>query len=69
MQGLGFLLGELEHELFGESVGIAFDLFVEALGRNAVELGQIGIKNDFVATDAENERSDFLGDFEGFWHD
>src|SRR5450755_860573 len=47
--GLGFGPGEPEHEIFRKPIGVALDLFVQPLGGDAVEGGQLGIQNDAVA--------------------
>jgi hypothetical protein len=57
LQGLGLGAGEAEHEIFGEALGVALDLLVQTLGRDAVEGGEIGIEDDPLATQDENHSS------------
>jgi len=38
--------GEAEHEILWKPLGVALDLFVEALGGDAVEASQLGIQDD-----------------------
>ncbi len=40
----------LEHEVIGETLNIAIDLLIEALGRFSIERSQISIKQDAAAT-------------------
>ena len=57
-QRISFLAGELEHEIFGEAIEVAFDCTVECLGFDAVQKGQIRIEHHLVLADGDYEGSD-----------
>ena len=59
-QVLGLLGGELEHEVRWKPLDVAFDLLVEPFRGHAVELGQIGVENDLLASDQQNPALDVL---------
>lgn len=48
--------GKLKYEVGGESLSVALRLFVEALGRHAVDGGEVGVQYNFLSSNAENER-------------
>ena len=50
----------MEHEILGKTLGVAFDLLVQALGRNAVDDGELAIEDDALAAEDQNDRSDAL---------
>jgi hypothetical protein len=52
-QVCGFLRAKAEHEIGGESVGIALDGLVELLGLYAVQEGEVGVEHDRLSTDQE----------------
>jgi len=56
------LLGETVSKIFGESLGIAFDLLVEPLGRYSVKTRKVGIDQHGVSTKKKN------GDIFNFGH-
>lgn len=45
------ILAKLKHEIGGEPFAIARDRLVQVTGRNAVELGQMGIEHHLLAAD------------------
>jgi len=45
----------LKHEIFRETVGVTFDLLIQALGCNPVNLRQIGVQNHALAADGKNQ--------------
>jgi hypothetical protein len=51
---------EPEHEIRGEPRGVALDLLVQALGRDAIERGELGIEDDPLATQEEDRAGDAL---------
>src|SRR4051812_44574336 len=53
VQGVGLLGGEAEHEVFRKARGVALDLFIQPLGGDAVERGQVGIEDDALAVQNE----------------
>jgi hypothetical protein len=58
----GFLISELEHEVRGESAGIAFHRFVEVGGFHLVQASQVAVKHDLLAAD---EVDSTLDQFDG----
>ena len=48
------LLVELEHEVLGEAVGVAFDRSIQRASLYAVERSEIVIQHDAAPTDQEN---------------
>src|SRR4051812_2358035 len=46
VQGFCLLGGEAEHEILRKPPGVALDLFVQALGGDAVERGQVCVEDD-----------------------
>ena len=61
VQLLGLLAGEAEHEVLGEPLEVAADLLVETLGGHAVEQRQVGVREDFMATDHQDAVGDLSG--------
>jgi len=57
---LELLLAQLEQEVFGEAIPIAADLLIESLGRNAVQFCQVSVQQDFMPTQIQDQRLDFL---------
>lgn len=49
------LSAELEHKVRRESVSVAFNRFVEAECRNAINARQIAIKDDSLTADFEDQ--------------
>ena len=56
---------ELEHEIHRETLGVALDLFVETFGGHAVKFGQIGIENDLLLAEGEDECFERRAGFHG----
>jgi hypothetical protein len=48
----------LESEVRREAVSVAFERLVELFRRHAVASGEIGVENDALAANRENERFD-----------
>ena len=49
---------ELEHKILRESLRVAFDLLIQALGGHAVKRREIGVEHDLLVADDQN----LLGD-------
>ena len=68
---------ELKPEVIGKAVGVALDRFVESVGANTIERGQIRVQKDAMATKNEDPMLNLFGrdDFDGhgggglFWSD
>lgn len=43
-----------KHEIRREALRIASHLLIEPLGRHIIELGEVGIDHDLLATDEQN---------------
>jgi hypothetical protein len=56
-----FLKGKLKAEILRKTVGIAPNCFVEALGQNAIEHGEIAIEDDALAADGMDGREFEVG--------
>src|SRR2546427_107514 len=57
-QRLLLLLGELEHEVGGETASVAAHLLVEALGGDAIERSEVLIEQHSVAAQDEDRAGD-----------
>jgi hypothetical protein len=55
----------LEHEIIGETVGVAFDCFIEALCGYAVEAGEVGGDDDALASDDKDALLDVVNGNDG----
>ena len=53
-------LRELKPEMFGKALQVTFDLLIQALGGNAVEIGKVGIEQHFLPADEQNFASPTL---------
>ncbi len=53
-----FLSRELEGKIFGEAFPIATELFVQPLGSDTVECRKIGVEDDFLAPNRDDEPLD-----------
>ena len=63
---LRFLCGrELKHEVRGKAFGVAVDLFVEAFGGHPKKCGQVGVENDLLLAQGENQRFERRAGFHG----
>jgi flagellar hook-length control protein FliK len=51
----------LQHEIVREALAVALDLLIQAFGRHAIELGQIGVDDDALSTDNQDAAGDVLG--------
>jgi hypothetical protein len=51
----------LEHEIRRESVEVALDCLIEALGADPIKLRQIGIEDDLFVAEVVDQRSELLG--------
>jgi hypothetical protein len=49
------IIRKLKHEVGGESFLIPFDLLVEAPRQHAIDLRQVGVQNDALATKSMDE--------------
>lgn len=58
---LKLLSGQLEHEIDGETLLIATDLFFETLCRNPIYSSQIGVNHDAAATNEKDHVLSFGG--------
>lgn len=54
-QDVELLPGKLENEVFREAFPVAAQLLVKPLGSGAVEDGEVGVENDALIADGENE--------------
>lgn len=61
VERLGFGCGEPEHEVGGEALGVALDLFVQAPGGHAVERGEVRIEHDPLAAQEKDAAYDAGG--------
>ena len=53
--------GQLDHEVFRETLPIALDRLKQHFGGDAVECGQVFIEQDLVAAEHEDRLRDVLG--------
>src|SRR5437588_7899329 len=51
---LELLLGQLEHEIFGEPSEVSPHLFIQPLGGNPIQIGKVTVQHDFMATNHQN---------------
>lgn len=51
-----FLRGKLKNEVGRETLCVALDLFIEAFGRHAVEGSEVGVQNNLLSSNGEDER-------------
>jgi hypothetical protein len=54
-QGIGLFRGELKRKIFGETLSVTLELFVQAFGRNTINRRQIAIQNDPFIVDFANQ--------------
>jgi len=59
---LVFRVSESEKKVRRKAPRISFELLVQTLDRNTVELSQIRVKNDLLITQNQNLRSNSLGE-------
>ena len=63
-----FLGRELEHEVGREPFLVALNLLVKMLDRHAIELSQVSVKDDPVATQEQDSRLDGKDRSSTLWH-
>jgi hypothetical protein len=65
VQSFDFDRREAKEKIFGETLGVALDLFVDAFGAHPIEGGELGVQQHFVAAKDEDGAGDVLDRHKG----